>query len=369
MQATPVSLRLFLPVAMLLTLVYGLGQSGWYRTAAAGDPEYGVNFSCKQAEYLGLACAPLFERILDDLGVRHVRISAYWSDIERRPGDYDFRSVDRLLDIARSRDARVTVSIGMRAQRYPEFWFPTWLRRSAELSPDQFPEDNPVVRTALLSYLEAAAAHIGAHPAVEAIQVENEPFVPSYAYETRWRIRPEFLAEEIAVVRAHDPGGHPIVVSHASWTRLDDHWRWILDYADVVAQSVYVKRQRGPWDWFYIFPYRLGPLTADLRRQAGEAERREKELWIGELQAEPFEAPGVDVRQIPTGQAASFSAQRFDSNVELAARSGATRVYLWSAEWWLYLHDVRDEPELWTKARALFRKEPAGDGTTGRQSR
>jgi hypothetical protein len=162
--------------------------------------------------------------------------------------------------------------------------------------------------------------------------------------------------------------GHPIVVSHASWTRLDDHWRWILDHADVVAQSVYVKRQRGPWPWFYIFPYRLGPLTADLPRQAREAEQRHKSLWIGELQAEPFEAPSVDVRQISTDRAASFSARRFDSNLALAARSGASRVYLWGVEWWLYLHDVRGEPELWTKARHLFRTDAAGDGNAEQRS-
>jgi hypothetical protein len=226
-----------------------------------------------------------------------------------------------------------------------------------------------MVREALLAYVGVAAAHIGAHPAVEAIQVENEPFVPSYAYETGWRIRPEFLAEEIALVRANDPSGHPIVVSHASWTRLDDHWRWVLDHADVVAQSVYVKRQRGPWDWFYIFPYRLGPLTADLRQQADEAKRRGKALWVGELQAEPFESPSVDVRRVPTDQAASFSARWLDANVELAARSGATRVYLWGAEWWLYLHDVRGEPELWSKARQLLRGEPADVGSTGERNR
>jgi hypothetical protein len=369
LRATPLCLRLYLPVALLLTSVYWFGQAGWYRTAAAGNPEFGVNFSCKQTEYLGLACEPAFVRILDDLGVRHIRISAYWSDIERRPGEYDFRSVDRLLDIARSRDALVTVSIGMRAQRYPEFWFPTWLRREAGLSPEELPEDNPIVRSALLAYLKVAAEHIGAHPAVEAIQVENEPFVPSYAYETGWQIRPEFLAEEIALVRANDPGGHPIVVSHASWTRLDDHWRWILDRADVIAQSVYVKRQRGPWHWFYIFPYRLGPLTADLRGQADEAKRRGKSLWVGELQAEPFESPTIDVRRISTDRAASFSVRRFDANVELAARSGATRVYLWGAEWWLYLHDARGEPELWTKARQLFRGNSTEDGTADGRSR
>jgi hypothetical protein len=349
-------------VALLLLALYAFGRGGWQSDGATGTPVLGANFSCKQAEYLGMDCGSLFARVLDDLGVRQVRISAYWSDIEREPGVYDFAAVDRLLDLAENRDARVTVSIGMRAQRYPEFWFPTWLRLAAGLQPGDGPEDHPMVRAALFPYLAAAAAHIGAHPAVEALQVENEPFVPSYAYDTRWRIRPEFVAEEIRTVRAHDPGGNPIVVSHASWTRFDDHWRWILDHADILAQSVYVKRQRGPWPWLYIFPYRIGPLAADLPGQADAAARRGKQLWVGELQAEPFERPDVDVRRIPTDHAASFSARWLEENLRLAARTGATRVYLWGVEWWAYLHDVRGEPELWEMGRRIFGAGAAPDG-------
>jgi hypothetical protein len=290
--------------------------------------------------------------------VRHVRISAYWSDIERRPGAYDFRSVDRLLEIAAEHGAAVTVTLGMRAQRYPEFWLPTWLRQRLEGDVGQYPEDHPQLRAALLAYLDAAARHIGAHPAVDALQVENEAFVPSYAHDPRWRIRPAFLAEEIAVVRAADPGGHPILVSHASWLRKDDSWRWILEHADVLGQSVYTKRQRGPWDWLYIYPYRLGPFTPDLPGQARAARRAGKQVWIAELQAEPFEAPEVDVRRISTAEAASFSPRWLEENARLARRSGATRAYLWGVEWWAYLRDVRGEPELWEAARALF----SGDG-------
>jgi hypothetical protein len=242
----------------------------------------------------------------------------------------------------------------MRAQRFPEFWFPTWLREAANLPPGGYPEDHPLVRAALLPYLEAAARHLGSHPAVEALQVENEPLVPSYAYGTGWRIRPSFLAEEIAVVRAADAGRHPIVVSHASWQRKDNSWRWMLGHADVVAQSVYTKRQLGPWPWLYVYPYRIGPFTPNLPNQARAAQRLGKALWIGELQAEPFEAPDVDVRGIATADAASFSPRWLRDNVRLAQRSGATRAYLWGVEWWAYLKDARGEPALWEAARALF---------------
>ena len=179
-------------------------------------------------------------------------------------------------------------------------------------------------------------------------------FVHFEGHANGWRLRQEFVAREIATVRAADPGGHPIVISHASWLRADMTWRWILDHADVLAQSVYTKRQRGPWPWLYIFPYRLGPLTPHLPGQARHAARDAKELWIGELQAEPYEQPTVDPRRIPTHQAGSFSLRWLHENIRLANRSGATRVYLWGAEWWAYLRDARGEPELWEAARTLF---------------
>jgi hypothetical protein len=361
LRRVPPVLRIYAPIALVLIAFYGVGRCGWPSTAAEGRPEYGVNFSCKQAQYLGLDCTRLFATVLDDLGVRHVRIAAYWSDIERRPGVYDFSSVDRLLDMAAERGAGVTVSVGMKGQRYPEFWFPAWLRRATQIPDNGFPEDNPLVQEAIFPYLEAAARHIGAHPAVEAIQVENEPFVHFQGHANGWHIRKEFLAREIATVRAADPGGHPIVVSHASWVTMDDTWRWILENTDAVAQSVYTKRQRGPWPWLYIFPYRIGPLTPDLPGQARVAAELGKQLWIGELQAEPYEHPSVDIRSIPTAEAASFSPRWLRENVRLAARSGASRVYLWGVEWWAYLREKRGEPELWEEAKSVMRNEVVSD--------
>ncbi|MGE0542082.1 MAG: hypothetical protein AB7R89_18065 [Dehalococcoidia bacterium] len=353
----PPALRFFTLVAIPLMLLYLASYCAWYNLESKQRVLYGVNFSCKRAEFFNQSCAELFRSILADLGVKHVRLSVYWSDVEQQPGVYDFSAVDQLLDIASTHDARVTVSIGMKAQRYPEFWFPTWLRLAAALPVDGYPEESPLVQDALFPYLEAATRHVGAHPAVEAIQVENEPFVHTegrWRYASGWRISREFLAREIEAVRAADDGRHPIVVSHASWQRKDNTWRWIVDHADVVAQSVYTKRQRGPWPWLYIFPYRIGPFVPNLPNQARAAAREGKEIWIGELQAEPFEMPSVDIRQISTAEARSFSPRWLRANVELAARSRATRAYLWGVEWWAYLKDVRGEPELWEEARRLF---------------
>lgn len=354
LRAWRLPLALLAPPAALLTFLYALSAGGWYTSRAEGNPEFGINFSCKRAQFFGEDCATLFRQALIEFNVRHVRLSAYWSDIESEPGVYDFHAIDELLAIAQEQDASVTVTIGMKAQRFPEFWFPTWLRLAAALPANVFPEDSAPIVQALFPYLTAAASHIGGSETVEAIQVENEPFVHYQGHANGWRIRRSFLAREIATVRAADPGHHPIVVSHASWLRRDGTWRWILENADVLAQSVYTKRQRGPWPWLYIFPYRIGPLTPDLPGQAEAARKAGKSLWIAELQAEPYEQPTVDVRRIPTSAAASFSPRWFRDNVTLARRSGASRVYLWGVEWWAYLRDARGDPALWDEAKALM---------------
>jgi hypothetical protein len=354
LRRIPLAARLYVPIAVLFLALFAFSNCVWYATRTPRDPVAGVNFSCKHARYLGLPCEQLFEEVLDDLGVRHVRLSAYWSDIERRPGAYDFSSIDRLLDIALSRDAAVTVTIGMKAQRYPEFWLPGWLTRQADLPDLGYPEDDPLLQESLLAYLTVAARHLGAHPAVEAIQVENEPFVTERRNMAGWTMRHEFVERQIAVVRAADPGRRPIIVNYSAWVSRDTGWQWILDHADVLGQSVYTKRHIGLWSWLYVFPYRWGPLTVNLPRQVRHASERNRAVWITELQAEPFEQRGTDIRDLGSQEARSFSRYRLKANVDLARRSGVDRFYIWGVEWWAYLRDVRGEPELWDLGRTLF---------------
>jgi len=345
------ALRYFIPIALFLVGVYLFCASAWYETGPAGSPVFGVNFSCEHAEYLGLDCIALFTEVLDDLGAWHVRLSAYWSAIERESGVYDFSSIDPLLDLAHSRGARVVVTVGMKAQRHPEFWLPEWLAPGIAAPVKGFPEDTPELQAALFPYLAAAARHLGAHPAIEAFQVENEPFTSPKSTSKGWSVRPAFLLQEVAAVRAADPGGHPIVVNHGSWSRWDTRWRWILDHADVLGQSVYTKRQRGPWSWFYLQPYRWGWITPELPEQARYAARQGKTMWITELQGEPFEHPSVDLRRVATGEAGSHSPARLRRNIGIARRSGASRAYFWGVEWWAYLRHRRGDATLWATGR------------------
>jgi len=341
---------LLLPIAL-----FGLGeaavQSGWYTRPAGDPPIYGVDFSCRQADYLGLDCQAAYTAILDQLDVRHVRLSAYWDEIEPQPGQYDFSSLDWQIAEAADRGVGVTLSVGIKGQRAPEFYLPAWITAAHHIPEGGSPAADPVIAAAALDFVRATVIHEAGQPSIEVWQVENEPYVHFWRTAHDWSLPEWFVAQEAAAIRAGDPARRPLLITHASWLRTDGTWRDILKTADIVGEAVYTKRQRGPFAGVYLFPFRIGPLTPDLPGQERTARSQGKAVWISELQAEPFEAPWVNLEDPGARSFPSIDPALLEANFSLAARSGAERAYLWGAEWWYYRLTVRGDPSLWQVAR------------------
>jgi hypothetical protein len=324
----------------------------WPSRGPSRDTVYGADFSCRQSEWLGEDCREAYTAMLDQLGVRHVRLSAYWDEIEPAPGTFDFSSIDWQISEAASRDVGVTLSVGIKGQRSPEFYVPDWARAGRRIPDGSSPTDYPDIASAALDFVRVTVEHEAAQNAIEVWQVENEPYVHFWQTAHDWSLPASFVAREAGVVRSADPSLRPLIVTHASWLRMDGTWRNILQNADIVGEAVYTKRQRGPLASMYLLPFELGPLTPDLPYQERTAARAGKAVWISELQAEPFEAPWIDIRgscNYPT-----ISPQLLRDNLTLADRSGAERAYLWGAEWWYYCMSQRDDPSLWDAARQAF---------------
>ena len=62
--------------------------------------EYGVTFSKKQAESLGLDWKAAYMAMLDDLKVRKLRIPAYWDEIEATNNVYFWDDLDWQIEKA-----------------------------------------------------------------------------------------------------------------------------------------------------------------------------------------------------------------------------------------------------------------------------
>lgn len=314
--------------------------------------ELGVNFSHRHAGWLGQDPDALLRALLQELGIRRFRISVYWDEVAPAPGQLDFAPVRRWLDPIQQHGATALVTVGLKAQRWPEFYPPDWLIADNPLPHGAHLEQHPRVITHLLLMLERITAFLADYDAVDAWQVENEPWLPSMRGTVGWQFSPDLLAREIAVVRDSDPRRRPIVVNHSSQNCFDRRALLAFPLADVIAENVYT-RKPNRWSWpRYFNVYALGPYAPRLRHYARLLRRMNKAFWITELQAEPWET--CNVKELRPDQIGSISPARLRANLRLVRDAGASRVYLWGAEWWRYTADQHGDHRYWDLARRLF---------------
>ena len=120
--------------------------------------------------------------LMRDAGVDLVAINVFgWSHVEPRNGEFDFASLDRVIDLLHDAGIKVNLGTGTASP-------PPWLTR---LHPEILPvtEDgttrypggrqawcpsSPVFREAALALVDAVARRYGSHPAVELWHVSNE---------------------------------------------------------------------------------------------------------------------------------------------------------------------------------------------------
>ncbi len=107
-------------IALILAFFY------LYRPPQVKNITYGVVFSQKHAQNLGLDWKENYSAILEDLQVKDIKLAAQWDLLEPEAGKYDFGDLDWQLDQAKKQGARVMLAIGMKTPRWPECHLPGW---------------------------------------------------------------------------------------------------------------------------------------------------------------------------------------------------------------------------------------------------
>ena len=340
---------------ILFALFRLIAELHWTRQEVPADSLVGVNFSCDQAEYLLLEtdggpdasddragraqwCGEVLGRILDATSAKYVRLSLVWDEIEPAEDVYDFSTPDELVRVSGEHGAAVALSIGMKAQRHPEFYIPDWVLRDRIVEPGEVISDDPVVRARALAMVTAATRHFAESDVIDAWLAENEPYIASRRVD-HVSLSYEYTAEVADTIRANDRQGRPVVINHAQHEVTDQRWRIALADGDTLGQSLYPRRNA------FIFGVKgavnimeLGLLTPNYAYQARETASAGKEFWITELQGEPW--TDGDSRLItPTNPSVNLDPSKFNENILYGRKTGAERIYLWGAEWWLYQAD------------------------------
>ena len=179
----------------------------WHRIPieSRGPALLGISFRPRQAEAFGLDPRESLLALLA-LPFELVRLGAYWNRIEPEPGRFDPAELDWQLDAAERAGKKVIICLGpIKSFGYPEYFVPD--HQLAEPLPEGSliePATHPALLSAGIAFARRLVERYKDHPAVVAWQVEHEAVDP-LGVEHSWRLSAEFVAAEVAAIRAADP--------------------------------------------------------------------------------------------------------------------------------------------------------------------
>lgn len=332
--------RAFITLATVVVLalagMYGIAR--WYIWSERNVPlTMGVTFIPSYAKYLGVDPQQTYTAILDDLKVRHIRLTSYWDTTEPRPGHYDFRQLDWQFKMAEQRGAKISLSIGLRQPRWPECHMPSWVAN----------EPVETWQPQLATFIGTVVNRYKNSPSLDSYQLENEYFLSVFGTCTNFdRQR---LINEFNLVKKLDPN-HKVIIArsnNALGTPINQ------PIPDEFGVSVY----KRVWDATITHRYVEYPFPAWFYAFLAGTEKIiwGKDTVIHELQAEPWAPRGKGVPQTSLDeQNKSLDAARFKHRIGYGKGTGMKTIDLWGAEYWYYRKTVLHEPDIWNIARQEF---------------
>ncbi len=290
---------------------------------------FGVTFSKMQAEALGLDWREAYESIFDDLNIKDVRIPVYWQEVEKNEGDFDFSSLDFMTLKAASHDGRVILAVGKRVPRWPECHEPEWVQSQISNLKSQ----------KLFEYIKKTVERYKDNPTVWAWQVENEPFLNFGECPS---LDVSFLDEEIALVRSLTD--KPIIVTDSG-----EFGTWFRAYkrGDIFGTTMYRNVHNKV---FGQITYPLPPSYFRLKKALVGLIYGEKPSVVIELQAEAWGPK--QIYEVSTEENyKSFNPEEFRKILEYTKGTGFDTFYFWGVEWWYWLKEKQNMPEMWNMAK------------------
>ncbi len=313
--------------------------SVWYRLKHQNEPlSYGVSFSADYAKSLGLDPHETLDAMINDLDIKHYRLTSYWSNIEPTKGTYDFSELDWEMNKVQKSGGTVSLAIGLRQPRWPECHPPKWAK------------DQPVeaIYPELQKYIGAVVNRYKDNPALKSYQLENEYFLAVFGECTDYSR--DRLVKEFNFVKSQDPDT-PIIVS------LSNNYFGIpvgKPRADEFGVSVY-KRVFDKTVTHRYFEY---PFTSWW--YSGRAALTEiftgRESMLHELQAEPW-PPTPIVKTSIEEQDKSMDAARLKERIHYGEATGFRDIYLWGGEWWYWRKVKFGDPSLWNVVKQELRNQ------------
>lgn len=324
-------LIIFLIVLILIIAVFVL-----YFFVGKSEPaekvEWGVTFSKKAAIGLGMDWQETFLAILNELKVKKIRLIAYWDEIEKQQGIYDFKELDWQIQEVEKSGGDIILAVGRRLPRWPECFEPDWI--------EDFSEKQKQER--ILAFISETINHYKDKNSIKIWQIENEPFLRTFGECSR--IDKKFLDKEIALVRHLDS-------RYVMITESGEFSTWIggAKRADILGASLY----RKVYGKLGYVKYPIPPVFYQRKGNLIKLLFDINEIIAIEVQAEPW-GPKPVQEMTADEQDISMSFEQFNDVLEYTRKAGFSKAYLWGVEWWHWRMKKLNDDRFWNRAKELF---------------
>lgn len=324
-------------IIIAIVAVHNLVEASW---RPVQHPNYGVSFSIKYSQELGLNWQNNFLALLDDLKFRNFRLMSYWDMYEPQRNVYDFSSLDWQMDQVAKRGGKVSLAIGYRQPRWPECHQPDWAR--------ELGYGSRAWQNQLDNYIQTVMERYRRHPALQSYQLENES-VNNWFGECPGAAPADRLIEEYNLAKKTDPA-HPVMMSLS-----DEHGYPVHQPSpDAYGFSVYrtVWNDKTPVNFYMTYPT---PIWYHRLRKLIIEAYTGKPVFIHELQVEPWGPQPTRDLSIKE-QNKSMSVHQIHKNFDFGRKIGAKDIYTWGGEWWYWRKTAFNDPGPWEAVRAELSK-------------
>lgn len=300
----------------------------------AQEIKWGVNFSQKHAQLLGLDWQENYLSLFDDLKIKHLKLITQWNLIEPEQSEYDFKDLDWQIEKAEEREVKIILVIGMKTGRWPECHLPDWAKNL----------NKEKQQKKILNLIEQIVLRYRDRVSISMWQVENEPLFPFG--ECPWQDN-DFLKKEIEKIQSLDYRKRPIIISDSGEMSF---WIEPAKLGDVIGITMYKKIWFQQLSLYVSYPF---PQVFYWRKSQIIEKLFNKKVIVVELQAEPW-GPMLLYDSPLEEQEKTMNLEQFRKNIEFAKETGFDEFYLWGAEWWFWLKEKQNQPEIWNEAKKLF---------------
>ncbi len=236
--------------------------------------------------------------------------------------EYSFQEVWDQIKILQRAGVGIVPVVGYRNPRWPERHGPNWLQKYTQSEFEQ----------RVLDWVERCVREFQSVSNIIAWQVENEPFDNHWG-EAGFDVRPVY-SRAIDTIRSMDP--RPCLVSYGFQPWKNNFGDKDLP-EDIVGLDVYTKIGQKILG-VPMYPDNFLVPFADQRLEHAVArlKRVEKEVWITELQAEPWDCVDGALSDRKLWER-TIHPKRFARNIQHASRPGVSAICIWGVEWWYTL--------------------------------